>query len=178
MNKNANWQFDSLEIPGLPKNGSKTNHGWPKVASIDNKIKLHQLRQKFNPAEKPPKETKKAKPDFNYRLYFLGFLLMPWIWIWGYFLIISVLMILFQQNQTQILARQPALNSVYYPDFGLSIWVYWWALSFFIWANYTLAFVYRFSISRLKSILFITSVVILFLYAIYFWPLIGLVVFA
>jgi hypothetical protein len=99
--------------------------------------------------------------------YFIGFLLMPWIWAWGLLILEGVLISYYnfqpkavtnEFNLLQIFRSKVDLNSIFL------------AVFLFLLGNYSIAFITRKQVPKLNSLLFCLSLFSLCILFTFIWP--------
>lgn len=99
--------------------------------------------------------------------FLVGFLLVPWIWIWGYYLFISIFLVfLFRSENYQTISRE--VISLYRHDVSLER--FWEYTGFFLILNYSIAFFLTKKYQRLAPLLFFASLLLLFSLFFFAWP--------
>jgi hypothetical protein len=92
--------------------------------------------------------------------YLIGMLLVPWVWIWGFWFILLITYLLGFYRGLFIGTESFRFSS----DF-INLLIVWITSFIFLIGNYTIYFLSRYSYPRLKPILFIVS---LFAFLVFF----------
>jgi len=102
----------------------------------------------------------------KFKEFLLGFVLMPWIWIWGYYILFSLFAYLFSriENREEI---ELLIQSKY--SLGLGLNQIWTLVGAFLITNYTLTLFVNAKYSKLKNILFLSSLLLLLLLGFFAW---------
>jgi hypothetical protein len=130
--------------------------------------KLKKLRHSTRKTNRPTDILKDGWKD-----YLVGFLLMPWIWVWGT-TILSGLTLLFLYWKS---LREPSIiySISQIPPGRFTIYQLWQIIAIFNLANYTITFYSRRKSPRLESLLFLLSLFGMLVFLIGAWRYLSLV---
>jgi hypothetical protein len=98
--------------------------------------------------------------------YFVGFLLVPWIWVWGYFIVMLVLLLFYRS-----IDNYEEINLGIMQTLSQTIDLTTMTLLFggIILLNYTISFFLQKKYPQLNILLFLSSFFLLFLLLLFSW---------
>jgi hypothetical protein len=98
--------------------------------------------------------------------YFIGFLLVPWIWVWGYYIVILVLLLFYRSIE-----NYQEINLGIMQTLSQSIDLTTMTLLFggIILLNYTISFFLQKKYPQTNTLIFLSSFFLLFLLLLFSW---------
>jgi hypothetical protein len=109
---------------------------------------------------------------YKFSNYLLGFLLVPWVWVWGYLFLATVLVaILYSRNNEPAVQLAMNLQS----SMGVYIYTYWMFTVLSVWLNYTIAFFCSKRYIRLNTLIFLMTLLLMLFLLIQLWPYFGFI---